>query len=31
MSEDGNKFFLSRNGVWLSEFVEAKYIIGIVE
>ena len=31
MSEDGNKFFLSRNGVWLTEFVEAKYIIGIVE
>lgn len=28
MSEDGNKFFLSRNGVWLTEFVEAKYIVG---
>lgn len=27
MSEDGNKFFLSRNGVWLTEFVDAKYII----
>lgn len=31
MSEDGNKFFLSRNGVWLTEFVDAQYIIGIVE
>ena len=30
MSEDGNKFFLSRNGVWLTEFVDAKYITGIV-
>lgn len=28
MSEDGNKFFLSRNGVWLTEFVDAKYIVG---
>lgn len=27
MSEDGKKFFLSRNGVWLTEFVDAKYII----
>ena len=31
MSEDGNKFFLSRNGVWLTEFVDAQYIIGVVE
>ena len=31
MSEDGNKFFLSRNDVWLTEFVDAQYIIGIVE
>ena len=28
MHEDGNKFFLSRNGVWLTEFVDARYIIG---
>ena len=28
MSEDSIKFFLSRNGVWLTEFVDAKYIIG---
>lgn len=27
MNEDGIKFFLSRNGVWNTEFVEAKYII----
>ena len=31
MHEDGIKFFLSRNGVWLTEFVEAKYIIGVAE
>lgn len=30
MSEDGNKFFLTRNGVWLTEFVGAKYIRGDV-
>lgn len=30
MSEDGNKFFLSRNGVWLTEFVDAKYITEVV-
>ena len=26
MSENGIKFFLSRNGIWLTEFVEAQYI-----
>ena len=26
MSEDGNKFFLSRNGVWLTDYVDPKYI-----
>lgn len=31
MSEDGNKFFLSRNGIWLTEFVDAKYITEVVE
>lgn len=31
MHEDGIKFFLSRNGVWLTEFVEAKYIIGVAK
>ena len=31
MHEDGAKFFLSRNDVWLTEFVEAKYIIGVAE
>ena len=31
MREDGNKFFLSRNGVWLTEFVDAKYIIDVGE
>lgn len=30
MSEDGNKFFLSRNGIWLTEFVDAKYITEVV-
>lgn len=28
MHEDGIKFFLSRNNVWLTEFVDVKYIIG---
>lgn len=31
MSENGIKFFLSRNGVWLTEFVDAQYIISVVE
>lgn len=31
MSEDDIKFFLSRNGVWLTEFVDAQYIISVVE
>ena len=30
MSEDGIKFFLSRNGVWNTAYVEAWYIIGDV-
>lgn len=28
MHEDGTKFFLSRNDIWLTEFVDVKYIIG---
>ena len=31
MHEGGIKFFLSRNGVWLTEFVDANYIIGEAE
>lgn len=31
MSDNGIKFFLSRNGVWLTEFVDANYIIGEAE
>ena len=31
MHEDGIKFFLSRNDVWLTDFVDAKYIIGVAE
>lgn len=27
MYEDGIKFYLSRNGVWLTKFVDAKYIM----
>ena len=30
MSEDGTKFLFSRNGVWLTEFVDVKYISRIV-
>jgi len=26
MSEDGLRFFLSRNGVWLTDYVDSKYI-----
>ena len=26
MSEEGHKFFLSRNGVWLTDYVDPKYI-----
>lgn len=31
MHEEGIKFFLSRNDVWLTEFVEAKYVIGVAK
>ena len=31
MHEDGIKFFLSRNDVWLTEFVDVNYIMGVVE
>lgn len=27
MSEDGIRSLVSRNGVWMTEFVDAKYII----
>ena len=30
MAEDGHKFYLSRNGVWLTDFVEVKYINGLL-
>ena len=29
MAEDGHKFFLSRNGVWLTDYVDVKYIDGV--
>lgn len=29
MAEDGHKFFLSRNGVWLTDYVDVKYIHGV--
>ena len=29
MVEDGHKFYLSRNGVWLTDDVDAKYITTI--
>lgn len=28
MAEDGHKFFLSRNGVWLTDYVDVKYLKG---
>lgn len=31
MHDDGIKFFLSRNDVWLTDFVDAKYIISVAE
>ena len=30
MAEDGHKFFLSRNGVWLTDFVDVKYLNGVL-
>ena len=29
MAEDGHRFFLSRNGVWLTDCVDSKYITNI--
>ena len=26
MAEDGHRFFLSRNGVWLTDYIDVKYI-----
>lgn len=31
MSEEGVSFFLSRNDVWLTEFVDKKYIVDIID
>lgn len=31
MAEDGHNFYLSRNGVWLTNFVDVKYINGVVD
>ena len=31
MREDGIKFYLSNNNVWLTEFVDSKYIAAILE
>jgi len=31
MSEDGHTFYLSRNGVWLTDFVDVKYIIESID
>ena len=30
MREDGVKFYLSNNNVWLTEFVDIKYILAIL-
>jgi RNA:NAD 2'-phosphotransferase (TPT1/KptA family) len=30
MREDGIKFYLSNNNVWLTEFVDRKYIAAIL-
>jgi RNA:NAD 2'-phosphotransferase (TPT1/KptA family)/5'(3')-deoxyribonucleotidase len=30
MAEDGHKFFLSRNGVWLTDYVDVKYLNGVL-
>jgi putative RNA 2'-phosphotransferase len=30
MREDGIKFYLSNNNVWLTEFVDSKYILAIL-
>lgn len=31
MHEEGIRFFLSRNDVWLTDFVDANYLIGVSE
>lgn len=31
MVEDGHHFFLSRNNVWLTDYVDAKYINGVLD